>query len=122
MASQRGVSLPGGAGGGLRRGRGLGDAAADADPDMLLAGMETLGGGAADWRLHFTYTSAANTGVSLTECQPAICLVHDDCLSAEHAISPHAACESAVKAKPCAHLPDDETVRMGGGTLAREGA
>ena len=46
-SDQRGVSLPGGAGGGLLRGRGLGDAAAPVLA-MLLAGMDTRGGGAAD--------------------------------------------------------------------------
>ena len=44
--AQRGVS-PGGAGGGLRRGSGLGDAA-EAAPAVLVAGMDTRGGGAAD--------------------------------------------------------------------------
>ena len=52
MPSQRGVS-PGGAGGGLRRGSGLGDAA-DAALAVLIAGMDTRGGGAADCLLRDT--------------------------------------------------------------------
>ena len=53
-SSQRGVS-PGGAGGGLRRGRGLGDAA-DAALAVLIAGMDTRGGGAADCLLQVKYS------------------------------------------------------------------
>ena len=47
MRRHRGVQVPGGAGGGLRRGSGLGDAAVGVDA-ALLAGMDTRGGGAAD--------------------------------------------------------------------------